>query len=83
MRLGCYQRGTRGMQARSADVKDISNRIIACLSDENTQTAGSDEKVYDACLCRRDCVRPSGFVSDQKNAPMRSAMSRESPPSSA
>ena len=46
------------MQARSADVKDISNRIIACLSDEGTQTAGSDEKVI---ICADD-LAPSETV---------------------
>ena len=46
------------MQARSADVKDISNRIIACLSDSDTQTAGSDEKVI---ICADD-LAPSETV---------------------
>lgn len=46
------------MQARSADVKDISSRIIACLSDENTQMAASDEKVI---ICADD-LAPSETV---------------------
>lgn len=46
------------MQARSADVKDISSRIIACLSDEDTQTAASDEKVI---ICADD-LAPSETV---------------------
>ena len=46
------------MQARSADVKDISNRIIACLSDSDTQTAASDEKVI---ICADD-LAPSETV---------------------
>ena len=33
------------MQARSADIRDISNRIIACLSDDEGDNAASDEKV--------------------------------------
>ena len=39
------------MQARSADVKDISNRIISCLSDEGGSDAVSDEKVI---ICADD-----------------------------
>ena len=46
------------MQARSADVKDISSRIIACLSDSDTQTVGSDEKVI---ICADD-LAPSETV---------------------
>lgn len=46
------------MQARSADVKDISNRIISCLSDENNESAASDEKVI---ICADD-LAPSETV---------------------
>ena len=46
------------MQARSADVKDISNRIIACLSDDGSQENSSDEKVI---ICADD-LAPSETV---------------------
>lgn len=46
------------MQARSADVKDISNRIISCLSEENNESAASDEK---AIICADD-LAPSETV---------------------
>ncbi len=46
------------MQARSADVRDISNRIIACLSDEGNDEGGSDEKVI---ICADD-LAPSETV---------------------
>ncbi len=46
------------MQARSADVKDISNRIIACLSDDGALDNGSDEKVI---ICADD-LAPSETV---------------------
>ena len=46
------------MQARSADVKDISNRIINCLSEENNELAASDEKVI---ICADD-LAPSETV---------------------
>ena len=46
------------MQARSADVKDISNRIINCLSEENNESAVSDEKVI---ICADD-LAPSETV---------------------
>ena len=46
------------MQARSADVKDISNRIINCLSEENNESAASDEKVI---ICADD-LAPSETV---------------------
>ena len=46
------------MQARSADVKDISNRIICCLSDENNESTASDEKVI---ICADD-LAPSETV---------------------
>ena len=46
------------MQARSADVKDISNRLIGCLSEEKTESAASDEKVI---ICADD-LAPSETV---------------------
>ena len=46
------------MQARSADVKDISNRIIACLSDDGSDENSSDEKVI---ICADD-LAPSETV---------------------
>ncbi|MCI7691283.1 MAG: phosphoenolpyruvate--protein phosphotransferase [Oscillospiraceae bacterium] len=46
------------MQARSADVKDISNRIINCLSEENSADSVSDEKVI---ICADD-LAPSETV---------------------
>ena len=46
------------MQARSADVKDISNRIINCLSDDKGESAASDEKVI---ICADD-LAPSETV---------------------
>lgn len=46
------------MQARSADVKDISNRIISCLSEENNESAASHEKVI---ICADD-LAPSETV---------------------
>ena len=46
------------MQARSADVKDISNRIISCLSEENNDSSTSDEKVI---ICADD-LAPSETV---------------------
>ncbi len=51
------------MQARSADVKDISNRIIACLSDDGSQENRSDEKVI---ICADD-LAPSETVLLDKN----------------
>ena len=51
------------MQARSADVKDISNRIIACLSDDGSQENSSDEKVI---ICVDD-LAPSETVLLDKN----------------
>ena len=46
------------MQARSADVKDISNRIINCLSEDKSESAASDEKVI---ICADD-LAPSETV---------------------
>lgn len=51
------------MQARSADVKDISNRIISCLSDEGGSNAVSDEKVI---ICADD-LAPSETVQLDKD----------------
>lgn len=51
------------MQARSADVKDISNRIIRCLTGSADSSAGSDEKVM---ICADD-LAPSETVSLDKN----------------
>ena len=51
------------MQARSADVKDISNRIISCLSEENSESAVSDEKVI---ICADD-LAPSETVQLDKD----------------
>ena len=46
------------MQARSADVKDISNRIISCLSEDGRDNEHSDEKVI---ICADD-LAPSETV---------------------
>lgn len=46
------------MQARSADVRDISNRIINCLSEEDGEVTISDEKVI---ICADD-LAPSETV---------------------
>lgn len=51
------------MQARSADVKDISNRIISCLSDDGGADAVSDEKVI---ICADD-LAPSETVQLDKD----------------
>ena len=51
------------MQARAADVKDISNRIISCLSDENSSGGISDEKVI---ICADD-LAPSETVQLDKD----------------
>lgn len=51
------------MQARSADVKDISNRIISCLSDGDGSNAVSDEKVI---ICADD-LAPSETVQLDKD----------------
>ena len=51
------------MRARSADVKDISNRIINCLSEESGESAVSDEKVI---ICADD-LAPSETVLLDKN----------------
>lgn len=46
------------MQARSADVKDISNRIISCLSQDESKEENSQEKVI---ICADD-LAPSETV---------------------
>ncbi len=52
------------MQARAADVKDISNRLISCLTDYSNNTESSDGKVI---ICADD-LAPSETVSlDKKN----------------
>ncbi len=50
------------MQARAADVRDISNRLIACLSDSGNSTAMTDERVIIAA----DDLAPSETVSLDK-----------------
>ena len=50
------------MQARAADIRDISNRIIACLSDCGEENTKSDEKVI---ICADD-LAPSETVSLDK-----------------
>ena len=51
------------MQARAADVKDISNRLISCLTESNSDTESSDEKVI---VCADD-LAPSETVSLDKD----------------
>lgn len=51
------------MQSRSADVKDISNRIISCLSEDKCESTASDEKVI---ICADD-LTPSETVQLDKN----------------
>lgn len=51
------------MQARSADVKDISNRIISCLSDNGGADVVSDEKMI---ICADD-LAPSETVQLDKD----------------
>lgn len=50
------------MQARAADIRDISNRIITCMSEIEHEKTGSDEKVI---ICADDLV-PSETVSLDK-----------------
>lgn len=52
------------MQARAADVRDISNRIIACLSERDDVLNESDEKVI---ICADD-LAPSETVSLDKKS---------------
>lgn len=51
------------MQARAADVKDISNRLIACLSDDQKTFCQSDDKMI---ICADD-LAPSETVSLEKD----------------
>ncbi|MBR1752978.1 MAG: phosphoenolpyruvate--protein phosphotransferase, partial [Ruminococcus sp.] len=51
------------MQARSADVKDISNRLIACLSGSEESEGSSDDKMI---VCADD-LAPSETVSLDKD----------------
>ena len=50
------------MQARATDVRDISNRIIACLSDKEGSEASGDDKMI---ICADD-LAPSETVSLDK-----------------
>ena len=52
------------MQARSADVKDISNRIISCLSEENNESAATGEKVI---ICADDLAPSETVLLDKEN----------------
>ena len=49
------------MQARSADVKDISNRLIACMSSGGESAEGSDEKMI-VCADDLDKDKVLAFV---------------------
>lgn len=51
------------MQARAADIRDISNRIIACLTNSSSNEAVSDEKMI---ICAKD-LAPSETVSLDKD----------------
>ena len=51
------------MQARAADVRDISNRLIACLSESESGTKAADEKMI---VCADD-LAPSETVSLDKD----------------
>lgn len=51
------------MQARVADVRDISNRIIACLNGSSSENTSSDEKVI---ICADD-LAPSETVTLDKD----------------
>ena len=53
----------RYMQARAADVRDISNRIISCMFDEENNGISSEEKVI---ICADD-LAPSETVSLDKD----------------
>jgi len=52
------------MQARSADVKDISDRLIKNLSGKDSEVSGSDEKV----IIFADDLSPSETVQMDKNS---------------
>jgi phosphotransferase system enzyme I (PtsI) len=51
------------MQARAADVRDISNRIISCLTDSKTEQLSTEDKLI---ICADD-LAPSETVSLDKN----------------
>jgi len=51
------------MQARAADVKDISNRLIACMGDEDNTSNGGTEKM----IVIADDLAPSETVSLDKD----------------
>ena len=51
------------MQARAADVKDISNRLIACLTDSTASASSDDDKMI---VCADD-LAPSETVTLDKN----------------
>ena len=52
------------MQARAADIKDISNRIIACLTGEETAETASKEKVI---ICADDLAPSETITLDKEN----------------
>lgn len=62
------------MQARAADVKDISNRIIACLSSSTTSDSAAGEK---AIICADD-LAPSETVALDKDKVLAFATARGS-----
>ncbi|MGN1433618.1 MAG: phosphoenolpyruvate--protein phosphotransferase [Ruminococcus sp.] len=51
------------MQARAADVRDISDRIINCLTDSNLEQLSSDDKLI---ICADD-LAPSETINFDKN----------------
>lgn len=51
------------MQARAADVRDISDRIINCLTDSNSEQLSTDDKLI---ICADD-LAPSETISFDKN----------------
>ena len=51
------------MQARSADVRDISDRIINCLTDSNSEQLSTDDKLI---ICADD-LAPSETISFDKS----------------
>lgn len=52
------------MQARAADVRDISNRLIACMSEKNSESSTDGERVI---ICADD-LAPSETVSLDKES---------------
>ncbi len=63
------------MQARASDVRDVSNRLIACMSEGNTDTENSGERVI---VCADDLV-PSETVSLDKESVLAFATAHGSP----